>query len=163
MYRKPKGKYSCLPLREMPGRTKPRCVTCSRRSSTNPTQECGVGDLLIMSDIDEIPSRQALMLAKTCVTPSWLHLTMKNYMYSFEFPLNDHGYWRASIVTASSNLQYSHTRQSDDSLLSAGWHCSWCFRTLEEFRIKMKVKRNPSKQGKALFFVSPLDLVAFTS
>jgi beta-1,4-mannosyl-glycoprotein beta-1,4-N-acetylglucosaminyltransferase len=103
--------------------------------------EIGVhlGDLIVMSDIDEIPSKAALLLAKTCKIPDWLHLSMTNYMYSFEFPLNDNGYWRASIVTATSDVAYSHQRHSDDLLQSAGWHCSWCFDTIEQFKIKMKV------------------------
>jgi len=122
------------------------------------TTNVHLGDLIIMSDIDEIPSRAALTLARTCEIPPWLHLSMKNYMYSFEFPLHDHGYWRASIVTATSDVVYSHQRHSDDLLLGAGWHCSWCFATIEEFVSKMQV--NDQKSVMKLFADVPVGLLA---
>jgi len=97
------------------------------------------GDLVLMSDVDEIPSREALQLARVCAIPPVLHLSMKNYLYSFEFPLNNDGYWRAKLVTfgATPQFGYNHVRASDELLLHAGWHCSWCFRSIQEFQIKM--------------------------
>lgn len=40
-------------------------------------------DLLIMSDVDEIPSRHTINLLRWCDdTPPVLHLRLKNYLYS---------------------------------------------------------------------------------
>ncbi|CAH1433906.1 unnamed protein product [Lactuca virosa] len=69
-------------------------------------------DLLIMSDVDEIPSRHTINLLRC---------------------------WRASIHRyKSGTTRYAHYRQSDVVLADAGWHCSFCFRHISEFVFKMK-------------------------
>lgn len=102
------------------------------------------GSLVLHSDVDEIISRETLSLLSTCQGfPSPLHLQVKNYRYGFTFPLPDKGYWRPKVVihdpesTSADTLQYGHGRAGDTMLADAGWHCSWCFKTLEEMKIKM--------------------------
>ncbi|KAJ9095769.1 hypothetical protein QFC19_000810 [Naganishia cerealis] len=101
------------------------------------------GSLILHSDVDEIISRDTLSLLSVCQGfPSRLHLNVKNYRYGFNFPLSDDGYWRPKVVTYlpdtdDDTLQYGHSRAGDTILADAGWHCSWCFRTLDEMRIKM--------------------------
>lgn len=41
--------------------------------------------LVLMSDVDEIPSRQAVELIKKCQAPDSIHLQLRNYLYSFEW------------------------------------------------------------------------------
>ncbi|KAL6186479.1 hypothetical protein ACLB2K_042599 [Fragaria x ananassa] len=96
-------------------------------------------DLLIMSDVDEIPSRHTINLLRWCDdTPEVLHLRLKNYLYSFEF-LVDNNSWRASVHRYRENVtKYAHYRQTDEVLTDAGWHCSFCFRKISEFIFKMK-------------------------
>ncbi|XP_047974858.1 uncharacterized protein LOC125217078 [Salvia hispanica] len=96
-------------------------------------------DLLIMSDVDEIPSRHTVNLLRWCDgIPPILHLRLRNYLYSFEF-LVDNNSWRASIhVYQAGKTRYAHYRQSDEILADAGWHCSFCFRRIKEFVFKMK-------------------------
>ncbi|KAI3811195.1 hypothetical protein L1987_20913 [Smallanthus sonchifolius] len=95
------------------------------------------GDLLIVSDTDEIPSSHTVKLLKWCDgLPTVLHLEMRNYVYSFEFPV-DYNSWRATVHIYSRWTRYRHSRQTDLILSDAGWHCSFCFRNLSEFVIKM--------------------------
>lgn len=95
------------------------------------------GDLVIMSDTDEIPSAFTVNLLRWCDgLPSVLHLELKHYMYSFEFPV-DYSSWRASAHVFGPRTQYRHSRQSDVILSDAGWHCSFCFRSLKDFAFKM--------------------------
>ncbi|GAB4829249.1 hypothetical protein Ancab_018915 [Ancistrocladus abbreviatus] len=96
-------------------------------------------DLLIMSDVDEIPSRHTINLLRWCDNiPDVLHLQLKNYLYSFEF-LVDNNSWRASVHRyQTGKTRYAHYRQTDDLLADAGWHCSFCFRHISEFIFKMK-------------------------
>lgn len=96
-------------------------------------------DLLIMSDIDEIPSGHTIDLLRWCdEIPPILHLRLKNYLYSFEFLVDDNS-WRASVHRyVSGKTRYAHYRQSEDILNDAGWHCSFCFRHISEFVFKMK-------------------------
>ncbi|KAL6983769.1 beta-1,4-mannosyl-glycoprotein 4-beta-N-acetylglucosaminyltransferase [Sarracenia purpurea var. burkii] len=92
-----------------------------------------------MSDVDEIPSSHTIDLLRWCdEIPPILHLRLKNYLYSFEF-LVDSNSWRASVHRyRSGNTRYAHYRQSDVILADAGWHCSFCFRHIDEFIFKMK-------------------------
>ncbi|KAK4790893.1 hypothetical protein SAY86_031306 [Trapa natans] len=96
-------------------------------------------DLLLMSDVDEIPSRHTINLLRWCDDiPPILHLQLKNYLYSFEF-LVDNNSWRASVHRyVPRKTRYAHYRQTDYLLADAGWHCSFCFRTIKEFIFKMK-------------------------
>lgn len=96
-------------------------------------------DLLIMSDVDEIPSSHTINLLRWCDDiPPILHLQLKNYLYSFEFKYDD-GSWRASIHRyRRAKTRYAHYRQSNYLLSDAGWHCSFCFRRISDFIFKMK-------------------------
>jgi len=96
-------------------------------------------DLLIMSDVDEIPSAHTINLLRWCDNiPEVIHLRLRNYLYSFEFLVDDKS-WRASVHRyQTGKTRYAHYRQTDEILSDSGWHCSFCFRYLEEFSFKMK-------------------------
>ncbi|KAE8688336.1 phototropic-responsive NPH3 family protein [Hibiscus syriacus] len=96
-------------------------------------------DLLIMSDVDEIPSRHTINLLRWCDDiPQVLHLRLKNYLYSFEFLVDDKS-WRAEVHRYQTDkTRYAHYRQTDEILADAGWHCSFCFHHISEFVFKMK-------------------------
>ncbi|XP_031481510.1 uncharacterized protein LOC116251399 [Nymphaea colorata] len=96
-------------------------------------------DLLIMSDVDEIPSRHTINLLRWCdEIPPVLHLQLRNYLYSFQFPV-DYKSWRASVHRyQAGKTRYAHFRRTDDLLADSGWHCSFCFRHISEFIFKMK-------------------------
>ncbi|CAK7345432.1 unnamed protein product [Dovyalis caffra] len=95
------------------------------------------GDLIIMSDADEIPSPHTVKLLQWCEEiPHTVHLELKHYLYSFEFPV-DYSSWRASIHIFGPQTGYRHSRQTDLILSDSGWHCSFCFRRLQEFVFKM--------------------------
>ncbi|KAF8328663.1 uncharacterized protein EI90DRAFT_2925472 [Cantharellus anzutake] len=96
-------------------------------------------DIVIMSDVDEIPTPHTISLLKQCSTwPSPIHLQMKNYRYSFEYPIPDDGYWRPKAVRwGGPGSNYNHAKGGDVMLANAGWHCSWCFRYIEDIQFKM--------------------------
>ena len=95
------------------------------------------GDLLIMSDTDEVPSPHTIKLLQWCdEVPPVLHLELRHYMYSFEFPV-DYSSWRATAHIYGPWTQYRHSRQTNIILSDAGWHCSFCFRYIREFVFKM--------------------------
>ncbi|TPX71383.1 beta-1,4-mannosyl-glycoprotein 4-beta-N-acetylglucosaminyltransferase [Spizellomyces sp. 'palustris'] len=98
------------------------------------------GDWVIMSDVDEIPARHTIGLLANCTgIPSPLHLQLRSYIYSFEFPYgNGMDSWRAQLHRYEpSSTYYRHSRASDFLLIDAGWHCSFCFRTINDFVFKM--------------------------
>ncbi|XWS44112.1 hypothetical protein CRYUN_Cryun15aG0016700 [Craigia yunnanensis] len=96
-------------------------------------------DLLIMSDVDEIPSAHTINLLRWCDDiPPVIHLQLRNYLYSFEYH-KDNKSWRASAHRyKAGKTRYAHYRQADVILSDAGWHCSFCFRYISEFIFKMK-------------------------
>ncbi|KAK6945133.1 Glycosyl transferase, family 17 [Dillenia turbinata] len=110
-----------------------------RRAMNGLLRRAGIstGDVLIMSDTDEIPSPHTIKLLQWCDgVPPVLHLELKHYMYSFEFPV-DYSSWRATAHNYNSGTHYRHSRQSDFILSDAGWHCSFCFRYVHEIAFKM--------------------------
>jgi beta-1,4-mannosyl-glycoprotein beta-1,4-N-acetylglucosaminyltransferase len=96
-------------------------------------------DLIIMADIDELPRRDTIRLLATC--EGWadvIHLQMHNFLYSFEYHVDDES-WRPTVRRYNpGSTWYSHGRVADTLLADAGWHCSFCFRYLHEFRFKMQ-------------------------
>ncbi|KAF8980834.1 hypothetical protein BGZ46_003652 [Entomortierella lignicola] len=104
--------------------------------------EAGVqaGDLVTSSDVDEIISRNTIELLKSCDgVPETIHLQLKDYMYSYEFPIQDAGTWQTSVNKWWPGYsRYIHSQASRVLLTDAGWHCSFCFRTIEEFQFKMQ-------------------------
>ncbi|KAH7856068.1 hypothetical protein Vadar_032389 [Vaccinium darrowii] len=127
-----------------PGRTSrrgnPFLVESEQRGSMNHLLiRAGIshGDLVIMSDTDEIPSLHTIKLLQWCDgIPPVLHLELRQYLYSFEFPI-DYSSWRATAQIYGPQTRYRHSRVTDLILSDAGWHCSFCFRHLREFVFKM--------------------------
>ncbi|OAD74484.1 glycosyltransferase family 17 protein [Phycomyces blakesleeanus NRRL 1555(-)] len=97
------------------------------------------GDLILMSDVDEIVRSKSLEILKSCAgVPELLHLQLRNYLYSFEFLFDDQS-WRAHVETfIPGQTIYRHGQVTQDCLVDAGWHCSFCFRTIKEFQFKMQ-------------------------
>ena len=97
------------------------------------------GDLLIMSDVDEIPSAHTINLLRSCDgIPPIMHLQLRDYLYSFEY-FQGYGSWRSSVhIYEKGKTRYGHYRQSDELFVDAGWHCSFCFRHINDFIFKMK-------------------------
>jgi len=94
--------------------------------------------LVLFSDVDEIPAAHTIRLLKGCAFVGPLHLQMRTYMYSFEWPTGLSS-WRAQVHEwDEATTYYRHSMASDNALADAGWHCSYCFRSLAEFSEKMQ-------------------------
>lgn len=111
-----------------------------RTSMDRVLEDAGIkeGDLVIMADVDEIPSAHTIDLLRWCDgIPESLHLQMNSYLYSFEF-LVDRDTWRPSIHIYKPKITlYDHRRQTDVILADSGWHCSFCFRHVQDIVFKM--------------------------
>jgi beta-1,4-mannosyl-glycoprotein beta-1,4-N-acetylglucosaminyltransferase len=141
VYAAVEGMVPNLPVGSFKNEIKQRTTIADLLSGLKARGEIPEGSLVIQSDMDEIISRQTLDLLTSCSDyPTQLHLNVKNYRYSYNFPLLDTGYWRPRVVTvdSSQDIQYHHGRGSDWLLEGAGWHCSFCFATLDEMRAKMQ-------------------------
>ncbi|KAI0775098.1 glycosyltransferase family 17 protein [Trametes elegans] len=93
--------------------------------------------LVVFSDVDEIPSAHTVRLLQACEAPSPVHLQMREYLYSFEWPAGE-GSWRAQVHRfGADGSGYNHGQVAEWKLADSGWHCSFCFRHLHEFADKM--------------------------
>ncbi|EJD54629.1 glycosyltransferase family 17 protein [Auricularia subglabra TFB-10046 SS5] len=111
--------------------------------------------LVIFSDTDEIPSAHTIRLLKRCAFHSPLHLRMRTFMYSFEWPYGDTS-WRAQVHDwKTRRTNYAHSMQSDVALEDAGWHCTFCFRYLDEFVTKMQGYSHADRIGGVKSILDP--------
>lgn len=84
------------------------------------------GSLILESDVDEIPARHTVALLKACKAPLPLHLQLRNFVYSFEFP-TDMRSWRAQVHewNLDGSTPYMHGKAGQYVLTDSGWHCRW--------------------------------------
>ncbi|KAH7243637.1 glycosyltransferase family 17-domain-containing protein [Fusarium redolens] len=108
------------------------------------------GDVLIVADVDEIPRPQSLLVLRYCNFPRRLTLSSKFYYYSFQF-LHNGPEWQhpqATYYQGRRTLKPTNLRNGDGGfrpfrflergvLSNAGWHCSSCFPTIDQFLNKM--------------------------
>lgn len=100
--------------------------------------------LVLFSDVDEIPAAHALRLLRGCAFASPIHLQMRTFLYSFEWPIG-WGSWRAQLHEWKNETYYRHSKATAVALADAGWHCSYCFRQIADFVEKMQGVRHNSK------------------
>ncbi|KAJ7772105.1 glycosyltransferase family 17 protein [Mycena maculata] len=110
--------------------------------------------IVIMSDIDEIPAAHTIELLRTCDFGQSIHLQLRNYVYSFEW-LVGFTSWRASVHLWGPDSYYRHSQSGDTVLADAGWHCSYCFRTIPEYVTKMKGFSHADRIGGRLELLDP--------
>jgi beta-1,4-mannosyl-glycoprotein beta-1,4-N-acetylglucosaminyltransferase len=109
-------------------------------------QEPNAGDVILVSDVDEIPRPATLTVLRNCAFPRRLTLRSRFYYYGFQW-LHRGEEWAHPQATIYQGLAdtilpvnlrngdgglpiLSHLDKAD--LWNAAWHCSSCFRTLEE-------------------------------
>lgn len=119
------------------------------------------GDVIILSDIDEIPKPETVQLLRSCHFPARLTLRSHFYYYSFQW-LHRGVQWAHPQATVFRGLEntiapvdlrngeggprwpflpfirpFVRWWQKAD-LWSSTWHCSSCFATIKEMRTKME-------------------------
>ncbi|KAH9485041.1 Beta-1,4-mannosyl-glycoprotein 4-beta-N-acetylglucosaminyltransferase [Psilocybe cubensis] len=112
-------------------------MTMLIRSHLSTTGLQNTPNMVIMSDLDEIPARHTVDLLKSCEFGQSIHLQLRDFLYSFEWFIGFTS-WRASVHMWNDNSYYRHSKSGERILADAGWHCSYCFRTIPEYAIKMK-------------------------
>ena len=107
------------------------------------------GDLILISDFDELIAAETVQLLKSCTGYGlYLHLEMMTFMYSFEFVDSPQRRVMVAEIPSDSKFEYDHKRRSSKLLASAGWHCSWCFRKIQDFQFKMQAYSHSDRATK---------------
>ncbi|RFU24085.1 hypothetical protein B7463_g12256, partial [Scytalidium lignicola] len=107
-------------------------------------------DVILVSDLDEIPRPATLTLLRNCEFPRRLTLRSKFYYYSFQWVHRGSEWAHPQATTYAGatgtilpqDLRGGHNAPFFDrekaDLWNAAWHCSSCFATIEEMLGKMK-------------------------
>jgi beta-1,4-mannosyl-glycoprotein beta-1,4-N-acetylglucosaminyltransferase len=102
-----------------------------------------INDLFLHLDVDEIPRAASLQFLSECALPPHafpVRIDARFYQYSFEHEVKaPYTSIRASMYTggALADMRADNRRVRPQTVLAdAGWHCSWCFATLEQFAAK---------------------------
>lgn len=106
--------------------------------------------LVLFSTAEEIPSGSTVQLLKNCDFPAPMHLQLRRYMYSFEWPVAGGWSWRAQVHSWDNEggEDQSHFEKrrtgftldmvSDNILADAGWHCTNCYKKPEDLIEKLR-------------------------
>ncbi|KAM0724277.1 hypothetical protein Q7P37_000159 [Cladosporium fusiforme] len=123
---------------------------------TGTAQQANPGDVLIVSDMDEIIRPGTILLLRHCRIPARLTLRTQFYYYSFQWQHRGQQWPHPDVMVfqGSETLSPNDLRQGllgagwapiaslrrwwdRGTLWNAGWHCSSCFSTVAEMRTKM--------------------------
>ena len=104
-------------------------------------KEVQPGDIVILSDLDEIPKPQVLMALKACSGyPSSMALECPGVYYSFGLLVEGSSWVRAKVSVWKEDLDADATRiRREEHIISTGcWHCSYCFPRTADFIHKIE-------------------------
>ena len=120
-------------------------------------QQANYGDVLVVSDIDEIPKPETLVVLRHCDIPARVTLRSHFYYYAFQW-LHRGEQWEHPQATVYRGMKGTvspvHLRNGDEGpgwlilrpfmrwwekadLWSSAWHCSSCFSTIKSMQTKM--------------------------
>ncbi|PGH34787.1 beta-1,4-mannosyl-glycoprotein beta-1,4-N-acetylglucosaminyltransferase [[Emmonsia] crescens] len=119
-------------------------------NAAKPAAAPQLGDVIIVSDIDEIPRPATVTLLRTCSFPRRVNLRSRFYYYSFQW-LHKGPDWAHPQATYYEGIE--KTIKPDNlrgggsilrnlfgpkaDLFNASWHCSSCFATVKEMQTKI--------------------------
>lgn len=104
------------------------------------------GDVIIVGDVDELVRPEVLVALRNCEFPKRVKLWTRFYYYSFQWLCPEgHSEWGHPDVTFFDGFDGTVLPQdlrsgggTESEVYSAGWHCSYCFRTLREIVNKVQ-------------------------
>ena len=102
-------------------------------------------DIILVSDVDEIPRPSTIHTLRNCVIPRRLTLASRFYYYSFqwlhrgqEWPHPQATYYQGPHSTIlPDSLRMSGIQNRLETFSNAAWHCSSCYPSLEAFVTKI--------------------------
>lgn len=111
------------------------------------------GDVLIVSDVDELPRPISVVLLRECQTQKRITIRSQFYYYGFQYRHKGEqwSHPQATVYRGKKTILPADLRNGEDKkvgglwtwwdkaeLRNGGWHCSTCFKTVEEVLSKMR-------------------------
>ncbi|KAI9740970.1 MAG: hypothetical protein M1818_004576 [Claussenomyces sp. TS43310] len=126
----------------------------SEDNALSKEQTPNAGDVILVSDIDEIPKTAAVTLLRNCDFPRRLTLRSRFYYYGFQWlhrgedwPHPQATFYEGARTVRPADLRNGEgsyggrnvlqTRLDKADLWNASWHCSTCFGSVDETTTKM--------------------------
>lgn len=95
-----------------------------------------MGDVILVSDVDEIPRADVIKSLRNCMFPQRLTLRTDYYRYSFQWVLREEQwkhpqatFWKGDQTVKPESLRMD---KQDAEIYNAGWHCSSCLASLQD-------------------------------
>lgn len=102
------------------------------------------GDMIIVSDLDEIPRPEIITMLKGCVYPTRTTLYTRFFAYSYQWRhwrQWDHPQvteYRGEDTMEPESLRAIPGEVDSTDIMDAGWHCSSCFKTIKQVEDKLE-------------------------
>ena len=118
-----------------------------RGLNADPKKAVRDNDVVLVSDTDEILRPEIINGLKYCsgfesdVGETRILLRQNLYYYAFSWRHDVPLYWRTDAVLWDiKHPRYNIRRQDGAAVVvnNSGWHCSWCFKRMQQFRIKAR-------------------------
>ena len=100
-----------------------------------------MGDVILVSDVDEIPRPEVIKSLRNCQFPERLTLRTTYYRYSFQWLLREEEWihpqatvWKGNDTVHPEELRMG---KHDGEILHAGWHCSSCLSSFKDMAKKI--------------------------
>ncbi|KAL8834403.1 MAG: hypothetical protein Q9170_003771 [Blastenia crenularia] len=107
-------------------------------------QAAGLGDVILVSDVDELPRPDTLKVLRNCAFPRRLTLRSHFYYYGFQW-LHRGDQWPHPQATFFEGPDHTvkpqelrGTNDPEADLWNAAWHCSYCFGRLQDLVDKIQ-------------------------
>jgi len=104
-------------------------------------QAPNLGDVILVSDVDEIPRPSTIKLLRNCEFPERMTLRSRFFYYSFQWQHVGGDWWhpQATFYKGEDTVKPEELRMgwSDRDLENSSWHCSSCFSTVAEMANKI--------------------------
>ncbi|GKT41326.1 uncharacterized protein ColSpa_01507 [Colletotrichum spaethianum] len=103
-------------------------------------QAASYDDIILVSDVDEIPKPATLRALRNCVVPPRVSIHSQMYYYSYQWKArNDWSHPQATVYQGDDTVLPHDLRHNanDYHFYQGGWHCSYCFSTVEEMAQKI--------------------------
>jgi beta-1,4-mannosyl-glycoprotein beta-1,4-N-acetylglucosaminyltransferase len=98
-------------------------------------QSANIDDVLLVSDIDEIPKPEILKALRTCAFPQRTTIRSSMHYYSFQWlARSDWGHPQATTYRGDDTVLPDDLRGDahEHEFLHGAWHCSYCFSSIKE-------------------------------
>lgn len=105
-------------------------------------QAPNMGDVIIVSDVDEIPRPETIGKLRNCDIPERTGMESKFFLYSFNWHRTDSQwfhpqatYWQGEKTILPESLRMT---QTEYEFMDAAWHCTTCFSSVKELVTKVR-------------------------